>query len=256
MGILSTATLRSNCVACCPLMSDKDLKATGRASFDYRIDLNSLLRVLKWYDNKRFILGSSFSTVRASNTNRRWDSKKKDHSNVVYPDMVKEYNESMGGVDLNEILISLYHADIQARKRWYLKIITHLVTIFNVNGWLLCRRYSEQLRVLKKNQHNLLLFMKGAANALLFTGKEPAITTPGRPKKRTSSSTRTSGKKPMVPKPAVDIRFDGIYHWPEFGEKRNRYRVCSMVSVVYCSKCQIYICLQKERNCFKQFHDW
>ena len=117
MGILSAATLRSNCVACCPLMSDKDLKATGRDSFDYRIDLNSLLRVLKWYDNKGFILGSSFSTVRASSTKRRWDSKKKDHCNVVYPDMVKEYNESMGGVDLNEILISLYRAVIQAMKR-------------------------------------------------------------------------------------------------------------------------------------------
>ena len=117
MGILSAATLRSNCVVCCPLMSDKDLKATGRDSFDYRIDLNSFLRVLKWYDNKGFILGSSFSTVRASSTKRRWDSKKKDHCNVVYPDMVKEYNESMGGVDLNEILISLYRADIQARKR-------------------------------------------------------------------------------------------------------------------------------------------
>ena len=117
MGILSTATLRSNCVACRPLMSDKDLKATGRDSFDYRIDLNSLLHVLKWYDNKGFILGSSFSIVRASNTKKRWDSKKKDHCNVVYPDIVKEYNESMVGVDLNEILISLYRADIQARKR-------------------------------------------------------------------------------------------------------------------------------------------
>ena len=239
MGILSAATLRSNCVACCPLMSDKDLKATGRDSFDYRIDLNSLLRVLKWYDNKGFILGSSFSTVRASSTKRRWDSKKKDHCNVVYPDMVKEYNESMGGVDLNEILISLYRADIQARKRWYLKIITGLVNICIGNGWLLYRRCSEQLRVPKKNQHNLLLFMKGVADALMFTGKKPVRTTPGRKKKQTSSSTRTSRKKPIVPKPAVDIRFDGIHHWPEFGDKHNRCRVCSMLSFVYCSKCQI-----------------
>ena len=98
MGILSTATLHSNCVACCPFMSDKDLKATGRDNFDYRIDLNPLLRVLKWYDNKGFILGLSFSTARTRNTKRRWDSKKKDHCNSVYPDMVKEYNESMAWI--------------------------------------------------------------------------------------------------------------------------------------------------------------
>ena len=98
--------------------------------------------------------------------------------------------------------------------------------------------------------------MKGVADALLFAGKETVRTTPGRPRKRISRKpTRTSGKKKMVPKPIVDIRYDGIHHWPEFGDKLNRCRVCSMLSFVSCSKCQIYLCLQKERNCFKQFHD-
>ena len=216
MGILSTATLHSNRVAGCPLMSDKDLKATGRGSFDYGIDSNSLL-VLNWYDTKGVIPDSPFSTVKASSTKRRWDSRKKDHCNVAYPDMVKQYNESMDGVDQNDMLISLYCVDIQTRKRWYVKIITHLVNICNVNGCLLYRRCSEQLRVPKKNQYNLLQFMNGVADVLLFAGKEPVRTTPGRPKKQTSSPARTSGKKTMVPKPAVDIRYDGIHHWPEFG---------------------------------------
>ena len=91
---------------------------------------------------------------------------------MLYPDMVKKYNESMGGVELDNMLISLYCVDIRTRKRWYLKIITHLVNIYNVNGWWLYRRCSEQLRVLKKNQNNLLQFMKGVADALLFAGKE------------------------------------------------------------------------------------
>ena len=169
--------------------------------------------------------------------------------------MIKEYNESMGGVDLNDMLISLCRVDIQTRKRWYLKIITHLVNICNVNSWLLYRKYTEQLRLPKTNQHNLLLFMKGVADALLFAGEETVRTTPGKPNKRTSSPTCTSGKKPMVSKLAVDICYDGIHHWPEFGDKHNRCRVCSILSFVYCSKCQICLCLQKERNYFKQFRD-
>ena len=188
-----------------PLKSDKYLRATGSGSFDYHVDLSSSLRVVKWCDNKGVILGSSFSTVKASSTKRRWDSKKKDHCNVAYPDMVKEYNESMGGVDLNDMLISLYRLNIQTRKRWYLKIITHLVNICNVIGWLLYRRRSEQLRVPKKNKHKLLQFMKGVADDLLFAGKESVRATPGRPKKRKSSPTHTSGKKLMVSKPAIDI---------------------------------------------------
>ena len=34
----------------------------------------------------------------------------------------------------------------------------------------------------------------------------------------------------MVPKPAVDIRYDGLRHWPKFGDKCNIGRVCSMLS--------------------------
>ena len=51
--------------------------------------------------------------------------------------------------------------------------------------------------------------MKGLADALLFAGKEPFRATPRRPKKWTLSPTRISGKKAKVPKPAVDIRYDG-----------------------------------------------
>ena len=47
MGILSAATLRSNRIVGCPLMSDKDLRATGSGSFDYHVDLSSSLRVVK-----------------------------------------------------------------------------------------------------------------------------------------------------------------------------------------------------------------
>ena len=146
------------------------------------------------YDNKGVILGSSFSTVKPSSNKRRWDSKKKDHCNKAYPDMVKEYNESMGGVDLNDMLISLYRMDIHTRKRWYLKIITHLVNIYNVKGCLLYKRYSEELQLPKKNQHNLLQFMKSVSDALLFVGKTSVRATPRRPKKRTLSPTHTSGK--------------------------------------------------------------
>ena len=68
--------------------------------------------------------------------------------------------------------------------------------------------------------------MKSVADALLFAGKEPIRTTLERPKKRRLLLTCTSGKKPVVPKPAADIRYDGVHHWLEFGDKHNRYRVC------------------------------
>lgn len=31
----------------------------------------------------------------------------------------------------------------------------------------------------------------------------------------------------MAPKPIADVSFDGMHHWPEFGDKGNRFRVSS-----------------------------
>ena len=141
MCILATATFRMNHLAGCPLMSDKDLKKEGRGSFDYRIDMNSTLRVVKWHDNKAVTVASTFGGVGASSTEKRWDTKSKDHVDISYPDTIRDYNQSMGGADLSDMLITLYRVHIQTRKRWYLKIITHCLNICSVNTWLLYRRY-------------------------------------------------------------------------------------------------------------------
>ena len=110
-------------------MCGKDLKANGRGSFDFQIDLNSSFRLIKWYDNKAVISGFTFSSIQSTSDKQCWDVKKKEHCKINYPNMTKDYNQNMGGVDLNDMLISLYRVDIQSRMQWYLKIITHLLNI-------------------------------------------------------------------------------------------------------------------------------
>lgn len=46
----------------------------------------------------------AFSPLLISNIG---DAKKKDHCKTKYPDMVKDYNQSMSRVDVNDMLISL-----------------------------------------------------------------------------------------------------------------------------------------------------
>ena len=167
--------------------------------------------------------------------------------------MVKEYNRSMGGVDLNDMLISLYRIDFQARKRWYLKIITHCVNICNVNAWLLYKMFSDQLDVPKKEQRSFLDFTKEVADALLSAGKGPKEAA-GKKGAVLPSVCKSVGKKTMVANPVADVGFDGLHHWPEFEDTRNRCRVRSMLSYICCSKCKINLCLQKDRNFFVAFH--
>ena len=61
MIILSIATFCSNCMGGCPLMSKKDLKKHGCGSLESQIDYNTGIHLLKWFDNKRVIVGSSFA---------------------------------------------------------------------------------------------------------------------------------------------------------------------------------------------------
>ena len=100
MGILATATSRSNRIPGCPLMADKDSKSSGQRSFSYHVDLNSWLRVLKWFHNKDVIVVSALSSVADSGTKQQWDDKKKKHCIVSYLEMVNWYNDSIGGINL------------------------------------------------------------------------------------------------------------------------------------------------------------
>ena len=57
--INAAGTVRANCLQGCPLLSNKDLLKQGRGSYDYWIDLNSGVTIVKWMDNSIVQLASS-----------------------------------------------------------------------------------------------------------------------------------------------------------------------------------------------------
>ena len=260
LGILSTATIRSNRLAGCPLKSEAELKKEGRGSVSYQTDLNSGITVTRWYDNKCVQLTSTHVKMEiADKPVKRWDSSTKSHIDVQCPTVVVAYNGSMGGVDLVDMLIALYRTKIKS-KRWYLLLIFHGVDIAKINAWLLYKRYCSQLKISYKKQMSLLIFISKLSDALIKAGKESSCKRPaGRPSKRASEAsdaeTPKRGRAAVVALPDVDSRFDMFGHWPEYRKKKNKCRLCkSGYSRVYCLKCNICLCLTSDRNCFKDFH--
>ncbi|CAK1590883.1 unnamed protein product [Parnassius mnemosyne] len=52
-----------------------------------------------------------------------------------------------------------------------------------------------------------------------------------------------------------DIRKDGVDHWPQVGGSlRCKYPQCKGNSTIRCSKCGINLCLNKNNNCFENYH--
>ena len=101
-------------------------------------------------------------------------------------DIVKNYSSVMGGVDLADMLISLYRTPYKTR-RWYLRVVVHLLDICKVNSWLLYRRYAIPVR----RQMKLDEFASKIANALIYRGK-PSDRPVARPKKRVRRHHRTT----------------------------------------------------------------
>ena len=63
---------------------------------------------MKWFDNQSVHVTANRVTGYIFHKVQRWDGKAKNHVMVDCPDIVKNYNSAMGGVDLADMLISLY----------------------------------------------------------------------------------------------------------------------------------------------------
>ena len=158
-----------------------------------------------------------------------------------------------------DMLISLYRISIRSKK-YYIKIIFHLIELSIVNAWLLYRRHCHQSRLPKKEILSLLQFRVEVAEALLRPSVPKLPVQRGCRTARLSSNNQNSPlKKPQpapVPLPSPDIRFDRFDHWPTTTNKgRCRYPGCNGHSTILCSKCKLRLCLNPKRNCFKAYHE-
>ena len=157
------------------------------------------------------------------------------------------------GLILADMLIALYRTNIITRKRWYHKITFHCVHIAKVNAWLLYQRHYQQKEVLMKLQINLRIFTTQTVSAFNLAGKDPKRTA-GQPKCSISPKPLL-GRNQAVPSPVADIRFDKVAHWPEIDRNHSCCRKCDLTCTVKYSKCKVGLCLNKDRNCFKDFHN-
>ena len=50
--------------------------------------------------------------------------------------------------------------------------------------------------------------------------------------------------------PLDTIRYDNVGHFPEVTHTRKRCKMCQSPIVTRCIKCNVNLCIMKERNCF------
>ncbi|KAF9408381.1 hypothetical protein HW555_011918 [Spodoptera exigua] len=234
-GIFCTGTIRGNRLRGCEsvLPSDKELKKKPLGSFAQGV----------CNQNKLAVVNSCVDTHPVDKI-KRYSKEHKAKVDVDCPKIVKNYNKNMGGVDLADMLISLYKIPLKTR-RWYLSIFAQLIDISINNAWLLYRQNKNKEKSLKEFRLDIF----------------ESLVKKGKPVKERSDITGDIKedrkiKKPVVTRPIEDIRYDQVGHFPDscsYG--RCRYCKDGKTNVI-CIKCnQRLRFVAGKRNCFLNFHN-
>ena len=177
----------------------------------------------------------------------RWNKKNHKITTIPCPQIIKEYNLHMGGVDLMDSHLGRLKIVLKSRK-WYIRIFYHLLDICMVNAWLLFKRANPAIPMTQK------AFRLEVAQVLTNLAN----------KKRKSS-------RPDIPMPSPrgqneqhpsnDLRYDGMDHLPVIdGRSRCKNGTCTEDKIVNnrsifkCKKCNVQLCLNEKRNCCVDYH--
>ena len=256
--VFAIGTIRINRFSNPPLMSDKDMKKKPMVYSEEVTSSDNDVVVVKWLDNKSVYLASNFLGKGQEDRVRRWDKKESKYVEIPRPEIIKRYNHSMGGVDLLDQLVALYRIFIRSKK-WTLRMIFHALDLALVNSWMEYRRDCEKNGTPKSKSMDLLEFRLRAAEGLLKIGKSAEISTRrGRPSSSPGSSPRPTKRQNIERRPLREVQTDNCQHMPEHDQKKEatrcKYNRCNQRSHIYCIKCNVHLCLNRERNCFSNFH--
>lgn len=257
MSINTAGTARVNRFAKPPFMSEKDLMRRGRGAMQELTSSDNDIVLVRWFDNRPVTMASNFIGIGTTNVTKRWDKNKKVYVDVVQPEVIQLYNHSKGGVDKLDFLLELYRTFIRSRK-WTLRVIFHFIDLAVCNGWLEYKRDCSICKIDKKSQMDLLEFRMSIAYALVQSGTTVKERKRGRPSLEDNEVELHTLAAHHEKRPPASVRLDTIDHLPVHCGKKEAGRCktigCKGRSHYRCEKCNVYLCLSKDRNCFRTFH--
>ena len=148
------------------LLSEKEQKKKRHGSFDFVVEANSGVTVICWFDNGLVQLLSNYVGNDLTAQARRWSRNEGHFINIDRPAMVVKYNSNMGGVNLCDMLMSMYRICRRSTKH-YMHMVFYCISVAVGNGSLLYCRHLTQKNVPRKNHMSLLMFPTEIAVGLL-----------------------------------------------------------------------------------------
>ena len=214
----------------------KQFKKLERGLYNELFSNDGKLCVVRWLDNKPAHLLSTYLRSSPLLQVNWWSKIQKERIDVPCPQIVGEYNQNMGGVDLADMLLALYRIDRRSKK-YYNRIVYYLFGVCRVNSWILYKFNIDE-------NVTLLEFTLQVSLSLMRAGKSLQV--------NNNYSRRTVQE---------DIRYDGIRLIPfivnDAPRQRRKAKECNNRTFIICKKCQVHLCIMNSkpiRNCFSDYH--
>ena len=258
-GIRYTGTARDNRIGkpCLKTNEAMGQKSVKRGEVDYCSSDDGIV-ALKWKDNKVVTVLSSDRGVEPMGKVKRYCKETKKKEPIPCPSVILSYNAHMGGIDKSDMLVTLYKTPMKS-KRWYLRLFAYCIDVAVVNAWLLYRRDCVALdeKWISLKQFRLHVYSAASANNALHNR---ATLTRNHPACKDVELPPPTLRGQRSELPDATVRFDrALFHCPLFSDARQTCKHCSkkgnvMRSNFICSVCKVHFCLNKTRNCFRDFH--
>lgn len=265
LGYGVTCTLRSNRINNCPVSTEDEFKTKERGYYECYISDNSQCAIVAWKDSKRVLLGSNYVGVAPETTLKRWNKLNRCYTDVKTPQIVTRYNKSMGGVDTLDQLVAQHPIPFRSKK-WYMRIVWRMFDLMVINSWILMksRGGGDNVGTKSSGVFRLFHFKSEIAKILLHKAK---FQIPKNAEVNSTSENDDDNEENEPPKKRICerssnvpivLRYDGFNHWPIFVSAINNTRCknekCNGKTYWKCGKCNVHLCLNSNRNCFRQYH--
>ena len=237
-GIGGTGTVRQNRLNKVPIINKKEMEkkeiVRGHSDVAYKDDTV----LVAWRDSKAVYLASNKHTGDINHKCKRFDRVKRASVQIPIPDMIKAYNESMGGVDLLDAMVAVYRV-LYRIKKWWFCFYAWSLSVSAVNAWRL------RMCVKEKKEPFLDFLRELVIEMFMAHGTAPYVIR----------------KQPSLQ--AEHRRFDGLNHWITSTEKdktgkpsRRNCKQCCLKGkkdakcLFMCEKCEVPL----HTHCFKAYH--